>query len=118
MTESMSNQEKMDLQNTLSLAYTRVSGLRHELQAAGKTAEADRLDAQAKMIRKELNRLTKDLLQAWSADAKELTRRIIQQNHRLVETLEELRADIGNAEVFTKTLGCIDDILGLTRRLP
>ncbi len=113
----MTEAEITSVLGEITTAYTRANRLKVLCEEAGKMVRARRLRARVAALELQMDRLTRRFLRTWIGDAAALAAELARRNEELAARAEELSRDMKRGRIFTETLGYLDELVAVLKRV-
>jgi len=113
----MTQAEKNELLDKLSVCYNRVNYLKLLCDEANKPDEAAQFDRRKARLKVEIDGLLRDLYENWIGNANSLKTSLQNSNNGVEASIKEIEGDIKVAENIVKAIGYIDDVIKVAAAL-
>lgn len=107
----MTTDEKNKILDQVVIILNRTSLLQVLFEEDGDEHNAKKFRLRRNRLRVERDELLRELLQQWAGDAKQLTKKLRDNNKQIDKAIKEISKDIQKAQNVVKALGLVDDVV-------
>lgn len=113
----MTRREQRALLRRLLQTYTKTVDLEGALRLRGEKAHAARVAERVPALRREVDRLRRDMWHRWRGGAARLDETLRAENARLQAAIRDIERDVRTAERVARAIGIVEEVLSLVRKI-
>ena len=109
----MTSREQRAVLRRVLQTYTKTVDLEGALRLSGDVESADRVARKSRELRREVDRLRRDMWRRWRGSATRLEEQLRRRNARLQAEIRAIERDVRTGDHLARALGVVDEVLSL-----